>query len=98
MPVSAAIQLVSETDAEVAMTTALLSPGAAAMERIKALVLDSMPFPERRRAYGRALHDFLNWCCERGASGFTKATVNAYRADLEARGLAPSSTPAAPQR
>jgi integrase len=33
----------------------------------------------------------MAWSRENGAAGFTKATVQAYRASLEARGLAPSS-------
>jgi len=37
------------------MTTPLLTGHAAAMSRIKALVLDSLPSPESRRAYSRAL-------------------------------------------
>lgn len=73
------------------MTTALLTAEAAAMARITALVLDALPSPESRRAYSRALDGFLMWCRDQGATGFTKATVNAYRAHLEAQGLAPST-------
>jgi site-specific recombinase XerD len=40
--------------------------------------------------YRKALDDFLGWCQAR-ARGFTKATVQAYRAELEAQRLAPSS-------
>src|SRR4051812_32925202 len=73
------------------MTTAILTGQAAAMARIKGLVLDSLPSRESRRAYTRALDDFLDWCHRHGATGFTKAAVNAYRAALEARGLSPST-------
>jgi site-specific recombinase XerD len=45
----------------------------------------------QRDSYGRALARFVAWSQENGAAGFTKATVQAYRASLEARGLAPSS-------
>jgi site-specific recombinase XerD len=71
--------------------TAILSPRAAALERIKALVLDTLPFAESKRAYRQALDDFFHWCEAEAAGAFTKATVNAYRASLEARGLSPST-------
>jgi len=75
----------------VVMNGAVLTPRAAALERIKALVLDTLPSPESKRAYGQALDDFFRWCGEEVAAGFTKATVNAYRADLEARRLSSST-------
>jgi site-specific recombinase XerD len=71
--------------------TAILSPRAAALERIKALVLDTLPSAESKRAYRQALDDFFHWCEAEAAGAFTKATVNAYRASLEARGLSPST-------
>lgn len=73
------------------MSTAILSPRAAALERIKALVLDTLPSAESRRAYRQALDDFFHWCGAEAIDGFTKATVNAYRANLEARRLSPST-------
>lgn len=56
--------------------------------RIKALVLDSVTSPHSRRAYGRALDEFLAWSEGRP---FTRALVQQYRAALEEKGLAPSS-------
>ena len=41
---------------------AVLSARAAAFERIKRLVLDTLPSPESKRAYGNALDDFFRWC------------------------------------
>jgi site-specific recombinase XerD len=73
------------------MAGAILSPRAAACERIKALVLDTLPSPKSKRAYGQALDDFFRWCGAEAIDGFTKATVNAYRADLEARRLSSST-------
>jgi integrase len=72
------------------LTTSLLTPEAAALERIKALVLDALPSPESKRAYGKALDDFLGWWWAGQAPSctFSKALVNAYRTHLEARGLA----------
>jgi len=69
------------------MQTAILTPQAAALERIKALVLDGLGSPESRRAYSWALDDFLRWCATEAPGGFTKATVNAYRSRLEVQGL-----------
>ena len=65
------------------MTTAILTPRAAVLERIKALVLDTLPSPESKRAYGQALDDFFRWCEAVEVGEFTEATVNAYRASLE---------------
>jgi hypothetical protein len=62
------------------MSAAILTPRAAALERIKALVLDTLPSPESKRAYGQALDDFFRWCGAKAVDGFNKATVNAYRA------------------
>lgn len=41
--------------------TAILSPRAAALERIKALVLDTLPSSESKRAYRQGLDDFFRW-------------------------------------
>ena len=57
-------------------------------DRLKALALDGVTSPHSRRAYGKALDHFLGWYTLQGASGFTKATVNAYRTHLESLGLA----------
>jgi hypothetical protein len=73
------------------MNGAILTPRAAALERVKALVLDTLPSPQSKRAYGQALDDFFRWCGAEAVDGFTKATVNAYRADLEARHLSSST-------
>jgi site-specific recombinase XerD len=59
--------------------------------RIKRLVLDSVTSRHSKRAYEQALDAFARWCGETGATGFTKATVQAYRVALEAAGLAASS-------
>ncbi|HWT80196.1 MAG TPA: site-specific integrase, partial [Candidatus Methylomirabilis sp.] len=74
-----------------AVNAPLLTPNMAAWERVKMLVLDSVPSPESRRAYGRAVDQFLGWYIESGATGFTKATVNAYRSHLETQGLSAST-------
>lgn len=74
------------------MTTALIAPEQAALERLIRLVVDSVTSAESKRSYRKALGDFVYW---RGSSDprppFTKATVQAYRAALEARALSPST-------
>lgn len=59
--------------------------------RVRALVLDSVSSPHSRRVYAQALDEFRNWCEHATLDGFTRETVQRYRAHLEARGLAPSS-------
>jgi site-specific recombinase XerD len=58
---------------------------------IRSLVLDSVTSVHSKRAYQQALDHFHAWCASIHAPGFTKATVQRYRAALEQAGLAPSS-------
>jgi site-specific recombinase XerD len=60
-------------------------------KRLKALVLDSVSSPITRRVYNMALDEFIDWFRQAPQPGFTKATVSAWRASLEARGLGSSS-------
>jgi site-specific recombinase XerD len=69
------------------VSTAILTPQAAGLDRIKALVLDGLTSPESKRAYGRALDDFLLWSRKETFGGFTKPTVNAYRSKMLAGGV-----------
>jgi integrase len=73
------------------MSASILMPKAAALERMKALVLDTLTSGESKRACNRALDHFLRWCVSEAVGGFNKAAVNRYRAEMETRGLAPSS-------
>ena len=59
--------------------------------RLKALVLDSVSSPITKRVYNMALDEFMAWFRQEPRPGFTKATVSAWRASLEARGLGSSS-------
>jgi site-specific recombinase XerD len=59
--------------------------------RLKALVLDSVSSPITRRVYNLGLDEFMAWYGQEPRPGFTKATVNAWRMALEARGLGPIS-------
>jgi integrase len=60
--------------------------------RLKALVIDSVTSRESKRAYARGVDEFLKWfAAAKPAAGFSKATVQAYRAHLLEPGLAPST-------
>ena len=54
------------------------------------LVLDSLTSENSKRAYSKALTDFMTWY-EQGKPGLTKATVQRYKAILQGQGLAASS-------
>ena len=60
-------------------------------ERLQSLVLDSVTSVHSKRAYAKALEDFRLWAVRTGAGGFSRAMVQAYRASLEAAGLAAST-------
>jgi len=60
-------------------------------DRLKALVLDSVSSPITRRVYNMALNEFMAWYVQAPRPGFSKATVSAWRASLEARRLGSSS-------
>ena len=72
------------------MTTelAVSTHGAQAILR---LVADSLGSEHSRRAYEKALSDFLEWHVEQGRPPLSKAVVQAYKANLQQRGLAPST-------
>ena len=55
--------------------------------RLKALVLDSVSSPITKRVCNLGLDEFFEWYGQEPRPGFTKATVSAWRAASEARGL-----------
>src|SRR5947209_7791599 len=57
---------------------------------IVALVLDGIASVHTRRSYEQALAEFLIWF-ESQSAPFTKATLQKYRSELSAKGLAASS-------
>src|SRR5260370_27520985 len=69
------------------MTDLIVVPQAAQWQRLKRLVLDSVSSPITRRVYNLGLDQFFEWYGREPRSGFTKATVSAWRVTLEARGL-----------
>lgn len=68
---------------------AIIAPSDTRQALIQA-VLDSMSSEHSKRAYGRALSDFLTWHTQQGQPALTKATVNSYKAHLEQNGKPPS--------
>src|SRR5450631_3585231 len=58
---------------------------------ITSLVLDGISSRHTRRAYSQALDEFLIWFRDNPEREFNKAAVQKYRAELEIKGLAPSS-------
>jgi site-specific recombinase XerD len=73
------------------MNDLIVAEKIAEWQRLKALVLDSVSSPITRRVYNMALDEFIEWYREGPRPGFTKATVSAWRASLEARDLGSSS-------
>src|SRR5437867_7439667 len=73
------------------MNDLVLAPKAADWFKLKALVLDSVSSPITRRVYNMALDEFMVWFRLEPRPGFSKATVSAWRASLEARRLGSSS-------
>src|SRR5260370_38179372 len=63
------------------------APRADDWHKLKMLVLDSVSSPITRRVYNMALEEFFSWYRLEARSGFTKATVSAWRVSLEVRRL-----------
>ena len=60
-------------------------------DRLKGLLLAGIAAPNSRRAYGRALNDFLAWYRREPRGPLSKLLVQEYRTQLEAEGLAPAT-------
>jgi len=78
-----------------ALTTTTTQTGALAVggqfDPIVNLVLDGLTSEHSRRAYGRALTDFLTWWIGQGKPPMSKATVQRYKVALQDDDLAPST-------
>jgi site-specific recombinase XerD len=55
------------------------------------LVLDGLTSEHSKRAYGKALADFLAWHADQGRPSLSKALVQRYKVVLEESGLSPST-------
>ena len=73
------------------MTAVVAAPRHDEWKRLKTLVLDSVSSPHTRRVYNLALDDFISWYRDEPRTGFSKATVAAWRTSLESRKLGSSS-------
>src|SRR5580698_5584414 len=70
---------------------AIQQPPASSLAALRSLVVDSVSAPNSKRAYGRAIDNFLVWHQREDRGPFSKALLQAYRAGLEQRGLAPAT-------
>src|SRR5690349_7257762 len=57
---------------------------------MKSLVLEGLGSAHTRRSYEQALEEFLIWLSSQSVRALTKATVQKYRTELQAKGLAPA--------
>ena len=73
------------------MSALLPLPAAPEFTGLKKLVLDSVSSPITRQLYATALEDFFRWWEGQGRPSFTRAAVQAHRAELEHRGYSPST-------
>ena len=53
------------------------------LDHSKAAVLDSLPSPESKRGYRRAIDEFIQWYCSEPRLSFRKIVVTRYRIFLE---------------
>src|SRR5688500_5968111 len=62
-----------------------------ALAQAELLICNAITSPESRRAYSRAVREFIAWCHKRQESELSKAVVNRYRSYLLSQKLATSS-------
>ncbi len=62
-----------------------------AYDRLITLVVDAVDSPHSKRNYAAALREFLEWHDQQGRPPLIKATVQQYKGELQARGLAGST-------
>jgi len=72
-------------------SVARLGDAGSGFRRIEALVLDAVQSPATRTMYAKALADFFRWWEERGWPAFSRETVQAHRAALQARSYSAST-------
>jgi site-specific recombinase XerD len=71
--------------------TELATVTTANIQPIVKLVTDAVTSQHTRRAYSRALTDFIAWHSTNGQTGFSKATVQAHVTNLRDKGVSASS-------
>lgn len=73
------------------MNKAMTVQTAGGQQAIIQAVLDGVTSQHTKRAYERALCDFMAWHGDQGRPALTKATVQRYAADLQAAGMGAAS-------
>jgi integrase/recombinase XerD len=73
------------------VTQQALIPTEQQQQAIVGFVLDGLDSEHSRRAYSKALTDFLAWYTQQGRPGLSKRTVQRYKAVLAEEGLSPST-------
>ena len=73
------------------MGKALVSTHSDELEKVINLALDGLSSGNSRRAYGKALTDFMAWYTAAGKPGLTKAVVQEYKTVLQGQGLSPAT-------
>ena len=58
---------------------------------VASLAVDAVSSEHSKRAYAKALKDFVAWYSAESRPPFSRATVQQYRSVLESAGLAPTS-------
>src|SRR5262249_23741534 len=86
-PMGAEIATDNDPCRELSRPAELTDQGVDRWHDLKSLVMNAVASPHSRRAYKIALDQFIMWCEREGGPPFTKATVQAFRAELEAAGL-----------
>ena len=72
-------------------TQTLVTTNDTKLNKVIGLALDGLTSEHSRRAYQKALTDFMAWYSEQGKPGLTKAVVQEYKTVLQERGLSPAS-------
>ena len=90
-PRRAKVQVADNANNEDKMNELIMVEKIAQWQKLKTLVLDSVSSPITKRVYNMALDEFYAWFQQGPRSGFTKATVSAWRVSLEDRRLGSSS-------
>lgn len=65
------------------MTDLITQEPKPSLDQIKAMVIDGLNSKHSKAMYAKAIDDFMAWYRASGAPGLTKATVNAYKANLQ---------------
>lgn len=71
--------------------TALTTVQTDQSQAIVNLVLDGLDSEHSKRAYGKAIEDFMTWYDAQGKPGLNKATVQRYKTALQDASLSPST-------